>query len=256
MTEPPRFPRRQVWAGAAGGVLLLAGVAVGGWELQRATRAEQDRERIEALEATASERADVMDALSEGLDITRGQLEAEGVEPAVPPPEEIAEDTEAARRGEQGEQGERGRRGPGPSDEQVDAAVERWCQVNGCVGQPTAAQVVEALATYCNDRGQCIGPRGGDGRDGTDGTDGAVGSQGPPPSDEQIVAALESYCAAHDGCRGRAGKDGEDSTVPGPRGLAGPTCPGGADPIVWPVDQARSALIGLDPGTYLLCLDN
>lgn len=257
MTERLSLPRRQLIAVGVGVAAVLSGIVAGGWELQDAITAQRDR--IKDLEAGLAVEVDATEAVSDGLDVTRQQLEAEGVEPVVPPAEEIVDDVERGRRGEQGEQGEpgkRGRRGPGPTDAQVAAAVDRWCRINGCVGEPTAAQVATALVTYCDARGECRGVAGEDGEDGTDGTDGVDGAPGPPPSDEQIAELIAAYCDARNGCRGAtgpAGKDGEDSTVPGPQGEPGPTCPDGANPIEWTVEQRHAAVTGLEPGDYLIC---
>lgn len=247
MTEQPRIPRRYIAAAAAVAAVVVGSVTVGGWELHQASTAQDDR--IEDLEETAAERSAESEALAAGLDDTRTQLEDLGVEPAVPPPEEIVDDVEP----------ERGPPGPGPSDSQVDAAVSRFCAANGCMGPrgpaPTEAQVAVAVADYCAD-GRCTGRPGADGTDGNDGQD---GPPGPGPTPEQIAAEVEDYCAARGGCRGPvgpAGDDGEDSTVPGPAGPVGPpgpTCPDDTEPIEWTVNPAQSAATGLEAGTYLVC---
>lgn len=228
--------------------MLLAGIAVGGWELQRASSAQRDR--IDVLEDTAATRAEAVDALSGSLDDARDQIEDLGEEPEVPPPEEVIERGPA---GPPGSPGKRGRPGPAPTDRQVAEAVESYCQVNGCTGprgpEPSSLEVAAAVAAYCDPRGECRGDTGPAGES-------IVGPQGPGPTGEQIAEAVADYCAERDGCVGPAGKDGEDSTVPGPpgpQGEPGPTCPNGADPIEWTVEQRHSVVVGLDPGTYLVC---
>jgi hypothetical protein len=256
-------------------LVLASGLGAALWAVDRSNDAARDNERIEALEETATERADAVDQLADGLDEARTQLEDLGVEPEVPPPEDVVNGAEIRPRGEQGEPGEAGEPGDPPSDAQIAAAVDAYCDLNGCTGpsgpEPNSLQVAAAVVTYCDNRGECrgptgetgdvgtAGPDGSDGVDGQDGSDGASGSdgqQGPGPTNEQIAAAVESYCAAHGGCRGPAGADGEDSDVPGPQGPQGepgPTCPGGVEPIEWTVNQARSGLVGLEPGTYFIC---
>jgi hypothetical protein len=250
-------------------VIALLAVLVGASVLWTAHR---DRDRVVSDLADAETQ---VEELGGGVERLAGQIEAMGEEPVVEVdrtgdvPEltepEQGEPGEAGEQGGRGERGEAGEDAPPISDEQVEVALARYCDTNPCEAPPTATQVVAALATYCDARGECRGERGsdgsdgGDGRDGQDGTDGA---DGPPPTGEQIAAGLESYCASRDGCagpRGPAGadgRDGEDSTVPGPKGDQGdpgPTCPDGTDPIEWTVSEARSAVVGLDPGDYLVC---
>lgn len=71
--------------------------------------------------------------------------------------------------GEPGPRGETGGRGP---------AGESIAGPQGRPGEgPTAAEIAEAVAAYCAERGDC---RGAAGEDGSDGADGAQGEPGPP----------------------------------------------------------------------------
>lgn len=184
-----------------------------------------------------------LDTAIEAVASLRGQVDALGGDPVVDlePSEDGPRPVEVP--------GPQGEPGPGPSDAQVSLAVARYCTVNNCVGPsgpaPSAVQVAAAVAAYCDDRGQCQGAPGPTGAAG----ESITGPQGPGPTGEQIAAAVASYCAEHDGCAGPAGPQGE----PGVEGGDGPACPEGADPIPWTVDQPRSAVVGLDPGTYLVC---
>jgi hypothetical protein len=224
-------------------VLLLA---VGGlflWSVQR------DRARV--VDDLADARAD-LDAMADGVTALRAQVDTLGGDPVVDLEES---DTGPVPVEVPGPQGERGPAGPAPSDVQVQTAVARYCDINGCAGPtgpaPTSLQVAAAVAAYCDDRGACRGAAGTDGADGPPGAS-ITGPQGPGPTGDQIAAAVEAYCTARDGCRGPAGVDGEDG-VAGPQGDPGPACPEGAAPIAWTVDQQRSLVTGLEPGTYTVC---
>jgi hypothetical protein len=110
-----------------------------------------------------------------------------------------------------------GATGPGPTSDEVRAAVALWCsQVGMSPCRPTQDQVALAVAQNCSQDGKCHGKPGRpgkdgtDGIDGTDGTDGTDGAPGPPPTDAQVLAGVTDYCAIHGACQG---KDG--SVVPG-----------------------------------------
>lgn len=117
-----------------------------------------------------------------------------------------------------GPQGEQGDPGPPPSQADVLGAVALYCNQGLCDGadgsDATPQQVAQAVAAYCNDRGECRG------RPGTSGSDGDDGEQGPPPSPEQIATAVANYCgesncdgpAGPEGPAGPAGTDGTDGT--------------------------------------------
>lgn len=106
--------------------------------------------------------------------------------------------------GQQGKKGDTGERGPGPTAAQVNQAVATWCSGGRCIGKPTTAQVLAAVTTICAN-GACDGPPGTDGTNGTDGNDGVDGQNATP---EQIATAVAAYCA-DDNCRGAKGDKGD-----------------------------------------------
>lgn len=116
------------------------------------------------------------------------------------------------------QRGPRGVQGPGPTREQVDAAVSAYCAERGlCRGPagvagepPTPSQVALAVASYCNARGECAGLQG---------ERGESGEKGDPPTEQQIADAVVAYCA--DGrCRGETGERGPVGEQ-GPQGERG-----------------------------------
>lgn len=112
--------------------------------------------------------------------------------------------------GEKGEKGDTGEQGPGPTAAQVNQAVATWCGGGRCVGKPTTAQVLAAVSTICAG-GNCDGTDGQDGQNGIDGTNGEPGTDGQNASPEQIAAAVADYCA-NDRCKGEKGDKGEQGT--------------------------------------------
>lgn len=236
-------------------VVILLAVGAQWWE------AERDRDyfagQVAAGQATQAE-------FAEALADANGRIEALGGQPSVEVEQtpDGPEPVDAGEASQQGEQGEPGETGPPPSAAQVAEAVDRYCATNGCTGpqgpSPSPLEVAQAVASYCDARGDCAGPTG---VAGGEGPAGEAGPAGPAPSDAQIAAAVEDYCAAHDGCAGLQGEPGETGATgatgsqgpQGPTGPAGPACPEGAQPVTWTVDAARSTVIGLDPGTYVVC---
>lgn len=103
--------------------------------------------------------------------------------------------------GQKGEKGDTGERGPGPTAAQVNQAVATWCSGGRCIGKPTTAQVLAAVATICAG-GTC------DGTDGTNGENGDPGVDGQNATPEQIATAVAAYCA-DDNCRGAKGDKGD-----------------------------------------------
>jgi hypothetical protein len=107
-----------------------------------------------------------------------------------------------------GPTGATGPQGPGPSREQVLAAVETYCAGGACVGRgPSPAQVETAVAHYCSG-GVCRGERGGVGPMGAPGVQGPQGMDGQNATDAQVMAAVDAYCAAHGNCQGSKGETG------------------------------------------------
>ncbi len=110
--------------------------------------------------------------------------------------------------------------GPGPTPEQIEAAVVSYCAARAeCAGRPPSTQeVAAAVAQYLTANPPQPGrpptpdeiaqqvsiyfannppPEGRPGRDGEDGQDGATGEPGRPPTEEEIEAAVAEYLAAN-----------------------------------------------------------
>jgi hypothetical protein len=204
-------PRWVALAIVGAGLLL---VAFGIWLTQGAGAVEDQRdaatEQVRNLgrEVTqACAQGDVVQS-PDGQDLCRQGAEAQ----SVPVPAAVT-----------------GERGPGPTAEEIEAAVATYCAArNSCAGRapttsevagavteyltanppqpgrpPTAAEITDAVATYF-----AANPV----RDGQDGTDGRDGERGPGPTAEEIQAAVAAELARN----------------PPPRGEAGPTCPPGS----------------------------
>ena len=120
-----------------------------------------------------------------------------------------------------GPPGPTGPAGPTPSELAIESAVNLYCtSIGGCIRGPSSTQVAAAVATYCNDRGECRGEQGKPGKDGTNGIDGINGSQGPqgvqgpPPSSDQIADAVTAYCGQPTlPCKGDKGDKGDPGVV-------------------------------------------
>jgi hypothetical protein len=141
-------------------------------------------------------------ALYGGLATTEQQLTAHGIKPSAPPPAQII----------QGATGPAGPAGPGPSDQQVQAAVDVYLAAN----PPTANVSTDALTTVV-DAYLTLHPP----------------AAGPPPSNAQVATAVAAYMAVNPppsgpaGPQGVAGSPGVDGAQgvqgpPGPQGVAGP----------------------------------
>lgn len=117
----------------------------------------------------------------------------------------------------------------GPSNEQVEAAVDDYFAANPPVPNETAIRSAVSAFLTRNPPEPGRPPTRGEirgaveaallanppepGEDGADGAPGEPGPQGPPPSPEAILAAVESYCAINNGCvgpQGPAGADGQN----------------------------------------------
>lgn len=184
------------------------------------------------LEDRADRGDTARDALAVQLESSRAdaqaladQVEGLGEEPVVTPEAPDADPMP-------GPPGARGEQGPGPSPEQVAAAVSAYCAGGRCAAPPSGAQVSAAVVAYCSE-GRCTGPAGAAGAaggDGQDGTDGATGSSGPAgptgpqgpagpaPTADQIRAAVDAYCTTN-GCTGPQGETGQTG-----RGIAALAC--------------------------------
>lgn len=111
--------------------------------------------------------------------------------------------------------GPEGKRGPAPTAAQIRAGVDAWCSVGDRCKPPgpSRQQMVAAVAAHCAS-GNCQGSPGRDGQDGqgTDGKDGQDGAPGPGPTDAQIAAGIATYCS-NDSCRGPKGDAGPPGSV-------------------------------------------
>jgi hypothetical protein len=137
---------------------------------------------------------------------------------------------------------------PGLVADPEQAPAPREVPVPGPVGErgpgPTAAEIGQAVASYCAARGGCRGPEG---------------AAGPSVTPAQVASAVATYCDANGDCRGPVGvpgpagspgvegEPGEDSTVPGPEGPRGPEGPQGPGPSE---EQVAAAV-----ATYCAALD-
>lgn len=138
--------------------------------------------------------------LSSGLATTRQQLLAHGVTPSAPPPAQII-----------GQAGPPGPAGPGPSDQQVQTAVDAYLTLHPPQGNVPAETIDTAVTAYL-----AVHPP----------------APGPPPSDAQVASAVASYMLVHpapSGPPGPQGSPGADGVgQQGPQGVPGPAGPAGA----------------------------
>lgn len=224
--------RRSWWTVAVGflTVVLLAVVLVMLLKIGAASR------QLDDLRSQQSQDSKAVSLLSSNLADAQAQLKQHGITPTQPPPAQII--------AQAGPPGPQGAQGPGPSDAQVQAAVQAYLTVHPIAGQPpTDAQVAAVVAVYMAQHPPAAGPTG---------PVGATGAQGPPPSDAQIAAAVEAWEQAHpapsgpqgpSGPPGPTGPSGVGQTGPqgpqgapgspgpsGPAGSPGPACPSGYTP--------------------------
>lgn len=154
--------------------------------------------------------------LSAGLTTTEQQLRQHGISPSAAPPAQIVQ-------GATGATGPVGPQGPGPSDVQVQNAVNRYLAAN----PPTPNVSTDALTTVVTAYLVQHPP-----------------APGPPPSDAQISSAVGAYMAAHpapsgppgpSGSPGQTGQNGQNGQVgpPGPAGQNGQNGAPGSPPAGW-----------------------
>ncbi len=211
-----RRPGARGWVGwLALGLSLAAAAAVivVGLMVQ-----DQDKE-------SEADRANIA-ALSEALRQEQAARIDDGQLPVTPPVEEIVSETPDLVQGEDGKDGAKGDKGdvgPGPSPEQVRAAVVNYLTANPpAPGRPpTEQEIAGAVGAYCATRGGCRGDTGAQGAAGV-GQTGPTGAQGPGPSAEQVAAEVAAYCSAGAcvgpmGPAGQTGAPGQDAPRP-PRG--------------------------------------
>lgn len=152
-----------------------------------------------------------IDALAGGLSTAETQLKQHGIKPSVPPPSAIVSDAA-------GPSGPAGVQGPGPSQAQVNAAVDSYLAANPPSGSVPAGEIQTDVTAYLV----------------------AHPVQGQTPSDAQVATAVAAYLAIHPppsgpsgptgaaGAAGSPGAPGLDGN-PGPSGPTGPQGPPGQD---------------------------
>lgn len=166
---------------------------------------------------------------------------------------------------EPGPSGPSGPAGPGPSQDEIDAAVNAYfgehplpagqlppvSEVAGLVAQylqanpPAAGQnatpgmVSDAVTSYCTANSGCAGP---------------AGATGPGATDQQVQDQVAAYCSAHNGCAGPAGANGAN----GQDGAPGPDCPDGYAPesaiVVVPTTDPNDPLVSATQVPGIACV--
>lgn len=130
-----------------------------------------------------------------------------------------------------------------PSQAAIEDAVAAYCEQTKCGSGPTAAQVAQAVASFCSIDGRCRGPAGPTGKNGTGepgqagasgatgaaGASGAAGTDGQNATSDQVAVAVADYCTAHGECAGQQGSQGP-SGENGGQGAAGQD---GQPPVSW-----------------------
>jgi collagen triple helix repeat protein len=166
--------RWRVWAAACLAVVVLAsGAGIVVWNLDRAAEAERDHDRIEALEATAEERADDIDRLVETLEAANAQLEAIGLDPVTAPEVVVGQQGDVGPPGPPGDQGPPGSPGPaGDPGAPGPTGPAGSTGPDGSPGEPGPAGEPGATGP--------AGPAGPPGEPGPAGPQGEPGPQGQP----------------------------------------------------------------------------
>lgn len=150
----------------------------------------------------------------------------------------------------------------GPSDAQVQLAVDAWLNQNpprdgvSPSAKSVAAQILPTVRVTVTRWLQENPPKDGtNGVDGTDGTNGVDGVNGADATQEMVNLAVAQYCSSDtDPCRGPAGPEGIQGPAgpAGERGDPGPLCPSG-----WVAEQ-RVIIVGEGPDkqeeTVLVCV--
>lgn len=207
------------------------------------------------LRTSESQQAQKVTAFSSALAGAQAQLKQHGIQPSQPAPSQIIAQI--------GPAGPQGVQGPGPSDAQVQAAVQAYLAAHPIAGQPpTDAQVAAVVAMYWAQHPPAAGPAG------------PTGVQGPPPSDKQIADAVAAWQTAHPvvapsgpsgppGPSGASGAPGVGATGPaGPQGSRGEPGPSGATgpaPSGWewaetpPVGNPKTHTCTPDPAPHYSC---
>lgn len=128
--------------------------------------------------------------------------------------------------GTAGQPGQNGKPGPGPSQQQIDAAVFGHLAVHppGATPAMVAVQVAAYLTAHPPEQGppptatqiataasDYIAAHSADFQ-GAAGTNGADGQPGQNATDDQVAAAVGAYCDAHSQCQGQQGDQGVSIT--------------------------------------------
>jgi hypothetical protein len=169
-------------------------------------------QRLTVSDADRVARGEVIDQLANQVKLLCGDR------PNCAPVVERARDVPAPAVGERGQQGERG---PGPTEEQVRAAVTAYLTANPPLPgrPPTDAEIDAAVSAFCATRNDCAGPAGAAGPRGEQG-DSVVGPEGPrgpagaDATDAQVATAVEAFCAIRNGCIGPQGPIGSPGPAP------------------------------------------
>jgi hypothetical protein len=191
--------------------------------------------QLGSMRSTQAQQARVVTALSSNLAGAQDQLKAHGYQPSQPPPQQVI-----AQAGAPGSPGPQGSQGPGPSDEQVAAAVAAYLAQHPIAGQPpTQEQVSAVVAVYMT---QHPAPAG---------SPGPTGAAGPGPSDTQIADAVAVWESGHPvatvtGPSGAAGPQGSQGP-PGPSGV-GATGPQGSQGEPGPSGASGASGASGEPG--------
>jgi hypothetical protein len=192
-----RGPRASAW------VLALLAVLVLVWMVTRlgaaSSQLDAQRQQLGAQNAAIAQ-------LAAGLGTTEQQLKEHGISPSAAPPGQIL-------------QGATGPAGPGPSDAQVQVAVDGYLLAHPPSAVVPAAQVEADVTAYL-----ALHPP----------------APGPPPSDAQVAAAVAAYMSAHPAPSGPPGSPGPQGSPgvgqqgpAGPAGAAGQSGAAGSPPAGW-----------------------
>ena len=190
--------RRHGWS-AAVAVMVLLGFAL--LLVMLVTTLDQ-RTQINQVEARSSAQGRTIGDLAVGLTTTRRQLQAHGISPSAPPPASII--------AQAGPPGLQGVQGPGPSDAQVQGAVDVYLAAHPPSAAVSADALTATVAAYLAQHPP---------------------APGPAPSDAQVAASVSAYIAAHPAPSGPPGSPGPTGVAgdQGPVGPAGQEGPAGRD---------------------------
>jgi len=184
------------------------------------------REQLHDQSMVAASQQETISNLSSGLSTTENQLKSHGITPSAPPPADLLV----------GPAGPAGAQGPGPTDQQVQSAVDTYLVEHPPAGTVPDSAVVSAVDAYL-----VVNPP----------------APGPGPTQQQIAAAVSTYMAANPAPAGPAGATGSQGIQgpTGPQGVAGQDGSPGAAGATGPAPAGWS---WTDPstGTTYTCTEN